>query len=333
MDSRIYSKELISILRDHRRSHRSLAKRPIFVFCCGGNREDHPARSELVRYVESSKRDELKNVFFIVAENIDDSHVFGDLDLLTQEAVIADVSDSLILFAESVGSFCELGAFAALQHIRSILTVGVDKHHTSNQSFLMKGPVSVVAKMGYPLNKVFPLNLNCPMDSPEFSAFVNGIRGTVKQSESKKINRNRKKLNNSKGDIKVGALVHELLDLVHLFGPVSKEDLIDLYCKTLGLQKNRVKIISLTLELDMKSRYGPISFDQVIDFMEAVGIVCSVGKDEEKQYFTDLKLEDYFLFKSTENSDFTKAIAKVAIAKRHRRREGYGNVYRRFDIW
>lgn len=333
MDSRIYTKELLGVLRRHKRAQRALDKRPLFVFCCGGDRATHRSRSELVRYVESSKRDELRNVFFIVAENIADSDVFGNLDLLTQEAVIADVSDSLILFAESVGSFCELGAFASLPHIRSILTVAVDRRHSSSKSFLVEGPVRVVAEADYPLNRVFPVDLNCPMKSPEFSSFVNNIRSSVKESDQKGFNRSRKKLNGDSGIVFVGSLVHELLDLVFLFGPIEEDDLIGLYCGVQGIQRSKVRIRSLTLFLDMKKgHHGSLTFHQILGFMESVDIVRTIKDGGMTCYYTDYQLEDYFMFKGVDDSDFVRAISKAALSKRRRGREGYANVYRRNDI-
>ena len=314
------------------RTNQNHLGRPILIFCCGGDPKKYPARSELKRYIDVSKLQGLSNVFCFHAETVAEESVFGDLDLLTQEAIIADASDSLILFAESVGSFCELGAFAALPHIRAILTIGVDKKHGASKSFLNDGPVKMVAEEGLPLNKVFPLDLSCPMKSEEFTAFVNRIRETVAAGQNYKLTKGRKSFNKKEDEVWVGPLVHELLDLVYIFGPVSTKELVRLYCRLKGFSQKRVKILSPTIERDVKrDKATVLTFEQVISFMSAMGIVRSVEFDGVRLYHTELEIEHLFMFKESARNAIDAIIAKNALSKRARREEGSINVYRRYD--
>ena len=322
--------ELRSVLVRYRRIKRSKDRRPVFVFCCGGDERSHPARRELANYVYASKNDRLKNVFCVKAENVAADSEFDELDLLTQEAMIADASDVLILFAESVGSFCELGAFASLPHVRSILAVVEDKKYAGNKSFLNDGPVRMIEMAGSPLNEVFYADLTCPMKSSELCSYVTNIRALVGESENHRLNEKRKLLNARQDDVNVGSLVHELLDLIHLFGPISEKDLIALYCDVKSFDAKKVVIRSHTIASDMKLE-STLSFKHVLALMRAIEIVRILEDAGEMLYYTTCNLESYFMFKNTEFPAFRSAIAKTALGKRNRGWDGYSNVYRRFD--
>lgn len=333
MDEGIFGPELISVLQSHHRVKRDRGKRPMFIFCCGGDINYHYSRIRLTEYVNASARPGLKNVFCITAENMSELPEFSNMDLLTQEVMISDVSDSLILFAESVGSFCELGAFAALPHVQSIMCVAIDKKYSNSKSFLNGGPIRVVREGGFPLNGVFAVALDYPMGSPDFSAFVNSIRFRVNESENVSFNKRRKDINRTEGRINVGSLVHELLDLVYLLGPIEADELIDIYCAVKRFKRRRAKIVSLTIDGDLKRpKTTKISFDQAIAFMKAMDIIAPIEADNGcVMYYAKLSLEDCFMFKGTDTDDFRSAISSSQLAARGRGRKGFSNVYRRFD--
>ena len=101
------------------------------------------------------------------------------LNLLQQEAMLADISDWILIFAESCGSFCELGAFSALPHAAWITSVAVGKQYKGSRSFLIDGPVEEIATGDSSLNKVFYLDLNNPMSSPDLCRFVSELRPLI----------------------------------------------------------------------------------------------------------------------------------------------------------
>ena len=116
MDNLLLKPHVIDVLRRHLRRNRRYGEQPIFIFSCGGKEEDHPARGILKQYVEKNQGILFRNVFLLRAEDIASEPQMAEFDLLTQEAIVSDIADWLIIFAESVGSFCELGAFAAMPH-------------------------------------------------------------------------------------------------------------------------------------------------------------------------------------------------------------------------
>ena len=332
MNGKYYSNYVIGTLRRQMRAHRrNLERRPLFVFSCGGAEDaspPHPARGNLEAFIARSKSPALDNVFCLKAEAIAANRVFDKMDLLTQEAIIADVADWLIIFAESVGSFCELGAFASLPHVQSITSVAVDSRHKGAKSFLIDGPVEVIKRASSPLSKVFYLDLDCPLASAEFTGFVSSIRVAVKDGERLKDNRGRKRLNDSQGFINIGSLVHELLDLVFLMSPINERDLIELYCILKGFDGAGLRIRSRVLTLDMNKGDSVIlRTDQAVSFMIASGMVeSSGGRDGERLLTSSFLLHDYFMFKSDRSGELEEIRKRVALDKR---RDGVGGSFYR----
>ena len=108
------------------------------------------------------------------------------LNLLQQEAMLADISDWILIFAESCGSFCELGAFSALPHAAWITSVAVGKQYKGSRSFLIDGPVEEISTGDSSLNKVFYLDLNNPMSSPDLCRFVSELRPLIGVNATKR---------------------------------------------------------------------------------------------------------------------------------------------------
>ena len=58
-------------------------------------------------------------IFIVLSEKLWEDSFDSNIDLLTFEEFLAEVSDAIILFVESPGSFCELGAFAYAEKLFS----------------------------------------------------------------------------------------------------------------------------------------------------------------------------------------------------------------------
>lgn len=69
----------------------------------------------------------------------------GNLDLLTFEEILAEISDAVIIYVESMGSACELGAFAYVDSMLSKLLVINDVEYRGAQSFINDGPIKKIA--------------------------------------------------------------------------------------------------------------------------------------------------------------------------------------------
>lgn len=75
---------------------------------------------------------------------------FNDsIDLLIFEEFLAEVSDAIVLFVESPGSFCELGAFAYADALFSDkLIIVMDEKYRRSKSFIATGPVLKASENG-----------------------------------------------------------------------------------------------------------------------------------------------------------------------------------------
>ena len=329
VDKRIFTDEVVAALKRHLRRKRSTENRPILVFSCGGEEKSHSSRKMLQAYVECNESSCLRNVFFMKAENIAGDPSMQDFDLLTQEALVADIADWLIIFAESVGSFCELGSFAVLPHAAEITSVVVDKKRRHDSSFLMNGPVRVIEQNKSPLANVFFANLKCPMENTEFTLFVNCVREKVNEAEQGDVIR--KPINLLASSVFVGSFAHELLDLLALFGPLSANEVVDLYCAIKGFKKSEIKLVSKILEADMR-KPKPIRVDHVLAAMLATGMLGQI-KDIEGSclYYSKIPLDSYFMFRETSSKDFKSTRSQVLLSRRNRGRCYEKNLYQRFD--
>ncbi|MCG5527741.1 MULTISPECIES: retron St85 family effector protein [Halorhodospira] len=117
------------------RRHRDLK----LVFLCGANKTKDlvsERRRALIDFIKAH----LPKHRVILAENlIEDSE-----NLLEIEHKISKIADHVIIVLESESAFCELGAFANQNSIKSKITVINDKQFKGANSFINKGPLKVV---------------------------------------------------------------------------------------------------------------------------------------------------------------------------------------------
>lgn len=302
------------------------------MFPCGGNEDEHASRRMFKRYVKRCNSASLSNVFCLTAEDVAKRESLRKLNLLKQEALLADICDWIIIFAESVGSFCELGAFSALPNAAAITSVAIDKKYRGESSYLIEGPVREISESKQPLSKVFYIDLNNPFSSKDFSQFVSSLRSIVTLSDRFTRTSNRKPINKDADNVDAGSLAHELLDLLQYVGPIRKEELIEVYSKVKGFDKRRIKIISRILSEDMglfpDDRRAKLSINDVIEML------CVVGLIEERRnpvlgtevVSSGIYLNSYFMFSDNYSKDFSDTHAKILLRKRSRGLE-YGKEY------
>ncbi len=185
---------------------------------------------------------------------------------------LGDTSDWIVIFVESVGSFCELGIFSVLQHAAAVTAIAVDRKHRYDASFLNEGPVNEVQKIGYPLSCAFYIDLDNPFADSEFASFTSLLRENVRRGNNLAVTRDRKKINTNEAVIRVGSLAHELLDLLNPIGPMPHQDPFDLYCRIKGFKQAKIKVSSTILAEDMK-RPIDIEIDDVLDLLIAGSLV------------------------------------------------------------
>lgn len=118
-----------------------------FVLLCGGERTDiTEIRSKSLRdaFLKSQFHASIKNG---EVRQIEDIREYFDKDspfeeLVSFESDIAQLSDLVLLFSESPGSFTELGVFASHKEIAKKTLVVIQRKYLERDSFISKGPIA-----------------------------------------------------------------------------------------------------------------------------------------------------------------------------------------------
>ena len=214
--------QLIQALRIAKTKLLRSRNRPIFLFLCGGDDRDsrYVARGLVEQYLRLNPCG--NNVICVKPEFILSKHreEFASLDLLVLEKLIAEVSDAILLFDESPGSLCELGAFAACDPISEILTAFIPMRYKGVECFVLDGPARHLESLSSRLSGVIYGDVSCPMMSTELIVYLESLRSKTKAG---------KDVNNNKGRVQIGSYCHELLDLISVFSPIAVKDLERVY--------------------------------------------------------------------------------------------------------
>lgn len=131
---------------------------PKFIFICGEQiinnngcvksdeellkleNKRHYLISSLEKNVIQLENKKFKNVLCVISEKMYDNN--EQLDTLTFEELLAELSDEIIIIVESVGTICELGAFTVKEEYVKKLLVINDKNHKDDKSFINEGPIA-----------------------------------------------------------------------------------------------------------------------------------------------------------------------------------------------
>lgn len=198
------------------------------IFICGGPWGDPPSAVKSRRDIilRESVRGELKKFRFVRAESLTEIGQNASYkEFLTFEADIAQISALVLLFAESAGSFTELGAFAMVDDIADRLLVIVDDVYYVDDSFIKWGPIEYLEKSRGD-ESVFVLNRESvgmmhdgrvtDIDPVEFSE---QILGAIKR-------RIRSSAGSSKFDpSKTGHVIRFLTGLLQDYGALTLEEM------------------------------------------------------------------------------------------------------------
>lgn len=227
MDSRIFSKQMILSLKKH--LHKNTIKYityPNFVFLCGKYFEDstylNSNRGVIERYISKQADD----VFIVLSEKLWEDEFNSNIDLLTFEEFLAEISDCIILLVESPGSFCELGAFSYADKLFSDkLLVVIDNKYCGDKSFIITGPAAKIKKDGSDVVYA-PLDGSGLLSSHELRE---AILKRINSFRSKRVSNNKRKTNDNENSIFLNSFIIELLEIIKLTQPILREDLLDIY--------------------------------------------------------------------------------------------------------
>jgi len=115
------------------------------AFVCGGPVSDPGTmRAQFLKWIRSAHPD----IIAVLAEDAFRSTYFHTpplpLNLSTFESLIAEISDCVIIFPESTGSFIEVGLFSGVKPIRSKTLIINDFDHHAKDSFANLGPIKTI---------------------------------------------------------------------------------------------------------------------------------------------------------------------------------------------
>ena len=111
-----------------------------FVFLCGKTRQKVNDNRELL---EKNVLDDHGKIT-IYSEDLFDIFSNLNLDLLTVEEILLDISSGVVLILESYGSACELGAFSISNTSSKKMIVINDKKRKNDKSFINNGPIAKI---------------------------------------------------------------------------------------------------------------------------------------------------------------------------------------------
>lgn len=109
-----------------------------------------------IRHLARKRLEETKNVKAVYGEEIEGEYTYRKmgLDLQTLEARFAHDVDFTLLILESPGSIAELGTFTQLPNLRDRLVVLVPNNFFRAESYIARGPLSLLAKRN-PQNVIY----------------------------------------------------------------------------------------------------------------------------------------------------------------------------------
>ena len=121
------------------------------VFVCGG-KIDGPTPTMRGRFLIWAQA-ELPDFIFILAEKAFKEALFHDpprfINLSKFELLVAQISDCVLIFPESAGSFAETGYFSMVDAVRQKVLIANDLSHQAAESFTNLGPIDTFNKKSF----------------------------------------------------------------------------------------------------------------------------------------------------------------------------------------
>lgn len=195
------------------KDYRNHSKLPKFIFLCGKDILSDWDKSNR-KLIEVFFHKQRNDIFCIYAENLFDAVM--NLDLLTFEEYLAELSDGIVLFIESFGTACELGAFSVKDSLMSKMLVFCDSQYRNSKSFINEGPLKkIVAKHS---NNVVYVGLDAVFSNEQV---YDKLKFFVR-NKTYIINRDEKRL-------QLNSFVLEILELITILGPIESKDLLFIY--------------------------------------------------------------------------------------------------------
>ena len=236
MNTKAFGEEQIQSIRKHLNLRDSkYITYPKFIFLCGKgfdkNIKDsywNTNRGTIHRYMEKL----LPDINIVLSEELWEDGFDSTIDLLTFEEFLAEVSDAIILFVESPGSFCELGAFAYADSLFSDkMIIVLDESYRKSRSFIATGPVLKALNNG---SKIVYAEIEegALLASAELRSAMLDLTNTIKA----KVSAINKRMINKEVHVHIASFIPEILEIIKLAQPIKSADVIQLYKDIKGFE-------------------------------------------------------------------------------------------------
>ena len=256
--------KILSELRDSLRQKKfSSSMFPLFVFICGEQILDE---NEQIKPSDDLRREKNKRQFILdQIQNISSRMVVGviaetliatfkDSDSLTFEGILADISDEIVIIVESVGTFCELGAFSFSQDLIGKLYVLNDESHKEDKSFINRGPIRKINNARGAQSKYIVYDTDEWEKDAELKDHFELWKKRKVAFQVPKIDEETKVY-----QVNLKCFVYEVINIISIFQPVTKSEFLEIYKFLRGTfrindSQNKVKQVSPIFEMLQKLR-------------------------------------------------------------------------------
>lgn len=266
MNANIYSEKCIASIRKHldKSGHKYITY-PKFIFLCGkgfNTKEEYTLSNRGI--VDDFIRKLLPDMHIVLSEQMWEDGFDDSIDLLIFEEFLAEVSDAIILFVESPGSFCELGAFAYADTLFSDkLIIVMDEKYRGSKSFIATGPVLKAREDG---SKIVYAHTNngALLSSPELREEILNLANKFKSKHSQV---NKRITNLNQDQVYISSFLIEIIEIIRLAQPIRSSDLLPLY-------KEIKQFDSFTLiKRDGNKFKREISFKYILKLLQTAKII------------------------------------------------------------
>lgn len=285
------------------------------VFLCGKKISDDCNRRKIREFL-SIHRPDVKCI------NVEDimNKFLGEMDLFTLEEFIAALCDLIILFPESPGSICELGAFASRDNLVKKMLVINDRSFINSQSFITQGPIARIKR--YNENSVLYTDNNAIFLNPDLHNSLVNCVPKIKDC----------KPNNKQDSISIDAYIYEIIDIINLFSPVTSKQISSLYKYLKGFESYSF----FDQSIDGASLARMIKPKHILDFLELLGYIERIARESDYYILSSTSKKAVgFLFSFNEKK--YQLLRTHIVSRKYKYKDWYGNEscyqnVRRFNV-
>ena len=264
MNPHIYSEKMINSIKLHLDYKSKFITSPKFVFLCGNQFTKESYYETNRGIIDKFLKSKSKDIYIVLSEQLWEKEFNSNIDLLTFEEFLAEVSDCIILFVESPGSFCELGAFSYADKLFSDkLAIIIDKQYEGSESFIITGPTAKARKDGSDIIYA-SLNGTGLLFSDELRGYVEKV---INRFQSKRDSLNKRKPNSEEDKVLLNSFIIELLELIKIIQPVSNKDLLEVYKTVKGFSSFEF------IKSDGSKFHNKIMYEYIIKLLKSVELI------------------------------------------------------------